>query len=258
MWNQDVLPDGTTQFTVAIRLGNLGQADRLLTGNATDWKNDTHLVATGLLLRMKANMGQSGLRRSAWRRDCESTRRNFRPNSSSTAAMNMSNPQPSRTCFERAFLRSVRSPLLINAHTIAPATSTHSCGSSNTPVSRAKSLWPVMNFIAHIKWILGLFGCFLVAQFFAGFDRVGLCLKCDSFRPDGQSFAVHLCSTNAQRDSRSICTAAATDDRQTADCASNQCQTRSLPNTADVLRENELLLSFDMLLTTTMPQPRRN
>ena len=53
-------------------------------------------------------------------------------------------PMRSMTYLSRALLRSVRSPWSMKTRTIASATLVASAGRTTTPVSRAKSRWPVM------------------------------------------------------------------------------------------------------------------
>ena len=72
------------------------------------------------------------------------TRTSLRPSLSSTSARYLSKPKASSTYFSRALLRLVRSPWSMKTRTMASATSVASSGFTITPVSRAKSLWPVM------------------------------------------------------------------------------------------------------------------
>ena len=60
------------------------------------------------------------------------------------ARRNFSTPMASSTYFSRALVRSVRSPCSMKTRTTASATLQASFGCTSTPVSRAKSWWPVM------------------------------------------------------------------------------------------------------------------
>ena len=142
--DQQVLPDGQPDRAAAESVGDVGEAAHLLARSsgrpaARRRRRSGRAASAGGRRHGRACRRAAG---AAGRGGSDAQRRADAP--SRPRCEELRDAPASSTYFSRAFLRSVRSPCSMKTRTIAAATATHSSGSSSTPVSRAKSLWPVM------------------------------------------------------------------------------------------------------------------
>ena len=142
--DQQVLPDGEADIAVAHLLRDGGEPAHLRRRELADRQHHADPVQAILLLLVDADMRQRGRTPAAARAPRPARGQALRRASPRPAPDICRSPMASSTYFIRALLRLVRSPWSMNTRTMASATLVASAGLTITPVSRAKSLWPVM------------------------------------------------------------------------------------------------------------------
>ena len=143
--DQQVLPDGQPDRPAAVAVGDVGQAAHLVARHPPDRQHDADVEQARLLLRMEADMAVLDDRAAGARTRSSGNRRNgLRQMLLGLLDVLCRCPQRSSTYFSRAFLPVGPVAVLDEDADDGGGGRDAFLGLSSTPVSRAKSLCPVI------------------------------------------------------------------------------------------------------------------